>query len=97
MNYDDWVLIYQLNLTNGDNINSRYRTSYSWSVPYDTLFYNNKVYIMFRCPPNSYLCKHGPIIFSIVVFDTLEDQFENYRFLNPHNPYFLLKDPFAER
>ena len=97
VNYNERVLIYQLNLTNGENINSKYSTSNSWSMPYGTLFYDDKIYVILRCSSDPYLCKCSSNYNLIVMVDTQKDEIYNYKFVKPSNPYFLFKDPFTDR
>ena len=42
----DFILIYQFNISNGDNINSKYKTPPSVTVPYTTYIHEDKVYII---------------------------------------------------
>jgi len=58
-NWDDKVFIYQLNLTDGESVNSRYHTDSTCNVPYATLFSNDMVYILLSCSPANYLSKNS--------------------------------------
>ena len=97
VSHDTRALIYQFNVTNGDNINSKFKSPSSWNFPYDIVNENNKLYIILLCPPNVHLCKYPIINNYIVIFDTKKDDFENYIITSTKFTFGLLRDPFTDR
>ena len=88
VNYDTIVLFYQINIINGESFGSKYKTSSSWTLPYDTLFNSDRVFLILRCASNQ---KY------LIIFYPDTDRFENFYFDTGRYWYSLLKDPITQR
>ena len=83
----DITIFYQINITNGENINSKYMSA-SWPYFNHILFEENKLYVPIRWGNNERY---------LLIFYPETDRFENYRLDDEILALNQLRDPLTER